>query len=104
MKIQIKYLNTKEAKEKLTANEFAKTILYGNYSRDELYYPVEKIENELETEQVNIEHLLEQIFSDFNLYKNKALGIRSMSVGDLVIIDDTCYVVASFGFNKIRER
>lgn len=43
----------------------------------------------------------EQVFRSFNIgTATSILGVRSMSVGDIVVVDGTPYIAEEFGFKK----
>lgn len=71
-----------------------------NYSK-ESYNNV--YEGEILEDLTNID-LLEKIFCIFNIRRPKDFEGHSLSVGDIVVLDEQAYICDIFGWNKIILR
>lgn len=60
-----------------------------------------KLIYETEYPAMEVFHLLEQIFQDFNLNHPKNYTGRSLSVSDIVTINEESYFCDSFGWKKL---
>ena len=71
-----------------------------NYSK-ELYNKVYAGEI---LEDLTNDDILEKIFCIFNMHRPEDFKGHSLSVGDIVILDEQAYICDIFGWNKIELR
>lgn len=65
------------------------------------YETVYEYEQEMPTEQNEIIEQLDVIYSKFQGMKPEGYKGHSLSVSDIIKVDDTCFYVDDYGFEKI---
>ena len=74
---------------------------FGNPNKEDFEFYKKSYEGKVNVDLEDVEDILCNIYETFNINHPSDYKARSLSVGDIIELDNVKYAVASFGFDKL---
>lgn len=101
MKIAVfQILDSKKDKERVRFSGYKETIEWVGKIDPAIYDKVFETQNLSDVPEENKIGFLETLYEEMNVGDLRQFVVRSLSVSDVILLDDEAYFVDSFGFKK----